>query len=66
MDVMNPAVAAHSGLGKVNPAIKLALGLLLTASFLVSADWLKANFEAHGATCELRPFLSGFAPNVIW
>ncbi|WP_143468015.1 energy-coupling factor transporter transmembrane component T family protein [Kocuria massiliensis] len=42
MDVMNPAVAAHSGLGKVNPAIKLALGLLLTASFLVSADWLTA------------------------
>ena len=43
MDVMNPAVAAHSGLGKVNPAIKLALGLLLTASFLVSADWLTAD-----------------------
>ena len=33
---------------------------------LIAADWLKANFEAHGASCALKPFLSGFAPNVIW
>ena len=33
---------------------------------LIAADWLKATFEAHGASCTLKPFLSGFAPNVIW
>lgn len=33
---------------------------------LVAADWLKANFESHGASCTLKPFLSGFAPNVVW
>ncbi|RPD60843.1 Zn-dependent exopeptidase [Lentinus tigrinus ALCF2SS1-6] len=32
---------------------------------LIAADWLKDNFEAHGASCTLKPFLSGFAPNVI-
>ncbi|KAH9058816.1 Zn-dependent exopeptidase [Lactarius vividus] len=31
----------------------------------VAAEWLKTRFEATGAKCELRPFLSGFAPNVI-
>ena len=33
---------------------------------LMAADWLKANFEAHGATCMLKPFMGGFAPNVVW
>ena len=33
---------------------------------LVAAKWLKERFEQTGATCELTPFLSGFAPNVIW
>ena len=33
---------------------------------LIAADWLKANFEAHGASCTLKPFLTGFAPNVVW
>ena len=33
---------------------------------LIAAKWLKTNFESLGATCELRQFLSGFAPNVIW
>lgn len=32
----------------------------------IAADWLKARMEETGATCELQPFLSGFAPNVIW
>ena len=31
----------------------------------VAASWLKEQFEATGAECELRPFLIGFAPNVI-
>jgi Zn-dependent M28 family amino/carboxypeptidase len=31
----------------------------------VAADWIKARFEETGATCELRPFLAGFAPNVV-
>ncbi|KAJ7368683.1 Zn-dependent exopeptidase [Mycena albidolilacea] len=31
----------------------------------VAASWLKARFEETGATCELQPFLQGFAPNVI-
>jgi hypothetical protein len=30
-----------------------------------AAAWLKRQFEALGATCELKPFLLGFAPNVI-
>ena len=32
----------------------------------IAAHWLKGLFEHTGATCELSPFLSGFAPNVIW
>ncbi|KAI0063689.1 Zn-dependent exopeptidase [Artomyces pyxidatus] len=32
---------------------------------LTAAGWLKVRFEETGATCELRPFLNGFAPNVI-
>lgn len=33
---------------------------------LTAASWLKDRFEATGATCELWPFLQGFAPNVLW
>ncbi|OSD03728.1 Zn-dependent exopeptidase [Trametes coccinea BRFM310] len=32
---------------------------------LIAAEWLKERFEELGARCELKPFLSGFAPNVI-
>ncbi|KAI9442520.1 Zn-dependent exopeptidase [Lactarius indigo] len=32
---------------------------------MFAAEWLKTRFEATGAKCELRPFLTGFAPNVI-
>ncbi|KAF8499702.1 hypothetical protein F5888DRAFT_1793736 [Russula emetica] len=32
---------------------------------LVAAEWLKVRLEQTGAKCELRPFLPGFAPNVI-
>ncbi|KAI9456500.1 Zn-dependent exopeptidase [Lactarius psammicola] len=32
---------------------------------VVAAEWLKTRFEETGAKCELRPFMSGFAPNVI-
>ncbi|KAF9455933.1 Zn-dependent exopeptidase [Collybia nuda] len=32
---------------------------------LTAASWLKDLFQQTGATCELRPFLIGFAPNVI-
>ena len=32
----------------------------------IAAEWLKVRLEETGAKCELRPFLSGFAPNVIW
>lgn len=31
-----------------------------------AAEWLKVRLEETGAKCELRAFLSGFAPNVIW
>ena len=31
----------------------------------LAASWLKEQFEATGAECELRSFLIGFAPNVI-
>ncbi|KAJ6539693.1 Zn-dependent exopeptidase [Mycena capillaripes] len=30
-----------------------------------AAEWLKDRFEDTGATCELQPFLLGFAPNVV-
>jgi len=32
---------------------------------LVAAEWLKERFEETGATCKLRPFLTGFSPNVV-
>ncbi|KAI0696388.1 Zn-dependent exopeptidase [Cerioporus squamosus] len=32
---------------------------------LIAADWLKEKFEDLGANCTLKPFLSGFAPNVV-
>ncbi|KAH9856204.1 Zn-dependent exopeptidase [Lenzites betulinus] len=32
---------------------------------LIAAEWLKEQFESYGASCELKPYLSGFAPNVI-
>ena len=32
----------------------------------VAAAWLKTQFELTGASCELKPFLEGFAPNVVW
>jgi hypothetical protein len=45
-------------------------GILSRHSFssgaLIAAEWLRVRFEETGANCELRPFLPGFAPNVIW
>lgn len=32
----------------------------------IAAKWLKEAVEGTGATCRLSPFLTGFAPNVIW
>ncbi|KAI0668912.1 Zn-dependent exopeptidase [Trametes maxima] len=32
---------------------------------LIAADWLRETFENLGASCVLKPFLSGFAPNVV-
>ncbi|CAE6467953.1 unnamed protein product [Rhizoctonia solani] len=31
----------------------------------VAADWIQAKFEAAGAKCKQKPFLEGFAPNVV-
>ncbi|KAI0339172.1 Zn-dependent exopeptidase [Trametopsis cervina] len=31
----------------------------------IAANWLKDRFEENGATCELKSFRVGFAPNVI-
>ncbi|KAI0268789.1 hypothetical protein BC834DRAFT_867216 [Gloeopeniophorella convolvens] len=36
-----------------------------SAGARTAAEWLKLRFEETGATCELRSFLLGFAPNVI-
>ena len=33
---------------------------------LTAASWLKFQIEGTGATCTLKPFLAGFAPNVVW
>jgi len=33
---------------------------------LTAASWLKFQIEETGATCTLKPFQAGFAPNVIW
>lgn len=32
----------------------------------IAANWLRDRIENTGARCELKQFLSGFAPNVIW
>ncbi|KAF8076678.1 hypothetical protein FPV67DRAFT_1405797 [Lyophyllum atratum] len=44
-------------------------GILSRHSFsngaMTAASWLKARFEDTGASCELKPFLVGFAPNVV-
>ncbi|KAG8215234.1 hypothetical protein J3R82DRAFT_8780 [Butyriboletus roseoflavus] len=32
----------------------------------VAAAWLQEKLEHTGAACELKPFLTGFAPNVVW
>lgn len=32
----------------------------------IAANWLRDRIENTGARCELRQFLTGFAPNVIW
>jgi hypothetical protein len=32
----------------------------------VAAQWLKERFEDTGASCQLKPFKDGFAPNVVW
>jgi len=32
----------------------------------IAASWLKDRIENTGARCELRQFLPGFAPNVVW
>ncbi|CUA77806.1 bacterial leucyl aminopeptidase [Rhizoctonia solani] len=31
----------------------------------VAADWIQDKFEAAGAKCKQKPFLEGFAPNVV-
>ncbi|KAH7345710.1 Zn-dependent exopeptidase [Rhizoctonia solani] len=31
----------------------------------VAADWIQGKFEAAGARCKQKPFLEGFAPNVV-
>lgn len=49
-DEQSPIVSRHS----------------FAAGSRVAAVWLKERFEATGATCELREFQIGFAPNVIW
>jgi hypothetical protein len=37
-----------------------------SAGVRTAAHWLKDRFEETGASCELKPFLAGFGPNVIW
>ena len=32
----------------------------------IAANWLEDRIENTGARCELRQFLAGFAPNVVW
>jgi hypothetical protein len=32
----------------------------------IAANWLRDRIENTGARCELRQFMPGFAPNVIW
>ena len=33
---------------------------------LQAAAWLQEQFESTGASCEQKPFLTGFSPNVVW
>ena len=32
----------------------------------LAAEWILEEIEETGAECELKPFLPGFAPNVVW
>jgi hypothetical protein len=32
----------------------------------VAAEWLRVRLQETGACCKLQPFISGFAPNVVW
>lgn len=47
-----------------------ASGILSRHAFssgaLQAAAWLQEQFESTGASCEQKPFLTGFSPNVVW
>jgi len=32
----------------------------------LAAEWILEEIEETGAECELKSFLPGFAPNVVW
>ncbi|KAL1937905.1 hypothetical protein VTO73DRAFT_12655 [Trametes versicolor] len=48
-----------------DPASDLATRHSFSEDAPRAAAWLKSQFEATGASCELRSFMVGFAPNVI-
>lgn len=49
-----------------DPASPIISRHSFSSGILHAAAWLKDKFEATGASCDLKPFLSGFGPNVIW
>ena len=49
-----------------DPASTLATRHSFSEDAPRAAAWLKAQFEALGAECDLKHFAEGYAPNVIW
>ncbi|EIW77097.1 Zn-dependent exopeptidase [Coniophora puteana RWD-64-598 SS2] len=48
-----------------DPASPIVTRHAFSGGARTAAKWLKERFEETGATCELREFLEGFAPNVV-
>ena len=74
----DPAIASIVGsisIPQINSDVRFLTGEDETSSIIprhsfssgarTAATWLKERFEETGATCELKPFLTGFVPNVV-
>lgn len=49
-----------------DPASSITSRHAFSSGALQAAAWLQEQFEGTGASCELKPFLAGFSPNVVW
>lgn len=49
-----------------DPASGIVSRHAFSSGALQAADWLQEQFEGTGASCEQKPFRTGFSPNVVW